>query len=517
MRLFDVLPPPLPPKTEEIPKNPTNFINFQLTGLIILALFTCFCICANLITFILLILCRPLQRSSRTTNLYVISLCLADLGVGGVVMPLMLCYEWGINFPHWLCQFWQLADVLFCTESLYSICAIALDRVWNLEQPLRVFTSSRRRAKRLMLFVWLLPLIVWMPVYFLLVFPTQRIFQPEEQQLPPDFHCFPSRQVATQVFWVALPALYLPAIFLICLFLRISFVVHRHLKFLREHSSLPHLGPHPPPQQPSPQPLLSPTRNNFQYENDFNKNERNEINNNKIIGKRASVCATSKIISVDKNVLRKVSLPQWRKSSISVQRKNEGDKVKTTLTVIVDEGDTELNKEKQQKDSLCSIAPTFSISEEENEEDEDSSSNLFKQSSLLNKPLQQRRLSSARFSIITFSENIALILQREGVTQQVKAAKAVALILCCFLLCWFPFLIVWPLRLFLPHLISDRIFRLCLWLNYSCSTFNPLLYALSTPKIRSILRNNGLLPCKFISVEGGSGKNTRRSNTGALV
>jgi len=55
-----------------------------------------------------------------------------------------------------------------------------------------------------------------------------------------------------------------------------------------------------------------------------------------------SVCATSKIISVDKNVLRKVSLPQWRKSSISVQRKNEGDKVKTTLTVIVDEGDTEL-------------------------------------------------------------------------------------------------------------------------------------------------------------------------------
>ena len=95
MRLFDVLPPPLPPKTEEIPKNPTNFINFQLTGLIILALFTCFCICANLITFILLILCRPLQRSSRTTNLYVISLCLADLGVGGVVMPLMLCYEWG--------------------------------------------------------------------------------------------------------------------------------------------------------------------------------------------------------------------------------------------------------------------------------------------------------------------------------------------------------------------------------------------------------------------------------------
>ncbi|KAL7079123.1 hypothetical protein ACQ4LE_001186 [Meloidogyne hapla] len=507
MRLFAILPSK---QTEEL----NSILNqLQPVGLIILALFTCFCICANLITFILLILCRPLQRS-KTTNLYVISLCLADLGVGCIAMPLMLCYEWRINFPHWLCQFWQLADVLFCTESLYSICAIALDRVWNLEQPLRVFTSSRRRAKRLMLFVWLLPLIIWMPVYLLLVFPTQRISHPEEQQ-PPNFHCFPSREVAKQVFWVALPALYLPAIFLICLFLRISFVVHRHLKFLREHSSLPHLGPPPAvqAQQAVQPPLLSPIRSTFQYEN-----ERIEGINNKISGKRASVCATSKNICVDKNVLRKVSLPQWRKSSISVHKKNEVDKLKTTLTVIIDEGENnDFNKkDKQQKDSLCSTAPTFSISEEENEED---SNSLFKQSCLLNKPLQQRqrRLSSARFSIITFSENIALILQREGVTQQVKAAKAVALILCCFLLCWFPFLIIWPLRLFLPHLISDRVFRLCLWLNYSCSTFNPLLYALSTPKIRSILRNNGLLPCKFISAEGGSGKNTRRSNTGAIV
>jgi hypothetical protein len=53
-----------------------------------------------------------------------------------------------------------------------------------------------------------------------------------------------------------------------------------------------------------------------------------------------------------------------------------------------------------------------------------------------------RRGSSSRFSMMAFSENLAELLQHEGISQQVKAAKAVGLIFCCFLLCWFPFLLV---------------------------------------------------------------------------
>lgn len=161
------------------------------------------------------------------------------------------------------CQTWQLADLLFSTVSLYSICAIALDRVWNLEQPLRVFTRSRRRAKRLMLAIWILPLLIWLPVYFLVAENANS--------------CLPSRAVAKNVFWVAIPVMYVPAAILvssplnqkppvppsflagetftysqICLFLRISLVVHRHLKFLREHSSAAQIGPSHFPAQVSP-------------------------------------------------------------------------------------------------------------------------------------------------------------------------------------------------------------------------------------------------------------------------
>lgn len=78
-----------------------------------------------------------------------------------------------------------------------------------------------------------------------------------------------------------------------------------------------------------------------------------------------------------------------------------------------------------------------------------------------------------------------------------KAAKAVGLVLCCFLACWFPLLAVWPLRLFWPHAVSDRTFRLCLWLNYACSTCNPLLYALANPRVRACARRCALA-CKLL-------------------
>lgn len=114
--------------------------------------------------------------------------------------------------PSWLCQLWQLADVYFSTASLYSICAIALDRVWNLEKPLRVFTRSRRRAKRLMLCIWALPLFIWLPVYWSLM-PNSADGTVGSGKN--GVVCFPSNESARSVFWVALPSLYIPAAILV--------------------------------------------------------------------------------------------------------------------------------------------------------------------------------------------------------------------------------------------------------------------------------------------------------------
>lgn len=224
----------------------------------------------------------------------------------------------------------------------------------------------------------------------------------------------------------------------------------------------------------------------------------------------------------------------WRKSPTILV--NEEEEKITTNNVSEDaklQKDSTISQQQlEQKLSLCSRPSLGSLS------DDSSVSSMDKKECLLRKlsaSFLTRRGSSSRFSMVAFSENLSELLQREGITQQVKAAKAVGLILFCFLLCWFPFLLVssrqgsrnewfisqvWPMRLFWPDSVSECIFHLCLWLNYSCSTCNPLLYALANPKVRALLRNY-VFDCKFLNKCDGSEfgvvKNTRRSNTGVFI
>ena len=204
---------------------------------------TACCIVANLLTVFVLCRHRPLQKS--ISNLYILSLSVADLFIGITVMFPMFLNE--IKYgtfetffgPRWICKTWQLFDFIFSTISLYSTCAIAFDRVWNLEKPLRVFKRSRRLAKRLIMIIWALPILIWAPIFFLILEPG-------------NYHgtgCFMSRNRAHIIPFIAIPVLYIPAMILIAMFVRISFVVRRHLKFLREHSSVPQLNSNSPQQE----------------------------------------------------------------------------------------------------------------------------------------------------------------------------------------------------------------------------------------------------------------------------
>lgn len=198
----------------------------------------------NLLTIFVLCRHRPLQKS--ISNLYILSLSVADVLIGLTVMTTVFFNEIFHNSSHnffgtpWLCQTWQLLDFILSTISLYSTCAIALDRVWNLEKPLRVFKRSRKLAKRLILFIWILPIIIWVPLYF---------FFFEGGKLRNIKNCLMPRKHSYWIPIIAIPIFYIPAMTLIAMFVRISLVVHRHLKFLKEHSNIPQLNSNSPLQE----------------------------------------------------------------------------------------------------------------------------------------------------------------------------------------------------------------------------------------------------------------------------
>ncbi|BFF89040.1 octopamine receptor [Drosophila madeirensis] len=118
----------------------------------------------------LVILAVMTTRRLRTvTNCFVMNLAITDWLVGTCVMPpsviLYITGTW--RFGWILCDIWISMDILLCTASILSLCAISLDRYLAVTQPLTY--SKKRRSKRLallmILVVWITALSITCPPY----------------------------------------------------------------------------------------------------------------------------------------------------------------------------------------------------------------------------------------------------------------------------------------------------------------------------------------------------------------
>ncbi|CAH8558577.1 unnamed protein product, partial [Schistosoma rodhaini] len=122
-------------------------------------------ITGNVLVFIAFLRERYMRKN--LTNWFLVSLAIADLLVGIIVMPFAIyhtLYDAYWPFGRDWCDIWHAFDVLSSTASILNLCAIALERFWATENPITHTSMRTRRHCLLMLtIVWICSVLISFP------------------------------------------------------------------------------------------------------------------------------------------------------------------------------------------------------------------------------------------------------------------------------------------------------------------------------------------------------------------
>jgi len=89
--------------------------------------------------------------------MFIVSLAIADLTVGLIVMPISAVYVLTVDwrFGVGLCQFWIGVDYTASTASILNLFVLSLDRYWSVTNPLKYIRKrTRGRGFIMIAMVW---------------------------------------------------------------------------------------------------------------------------------------------------------------------------------------------------------------------------------------------------------------------------------------------------------------------------------------------------------------------------
>lgn len=130
--------------------------------------FVCF---LTLLGNVLVILAVYRETSLHSaTYYYIVSLAVADLCVGVIVIPLAIFFELVSSSSFYLlCHLWHVADIGASTASILALCVIALDRYLAITSPIRYPRSYLARHSTIVIaIIWFCSAIIAGPTVMIL-------------------------------------------------------------------------------------------------------------------------------------------------------------------------------------------------------------------------------------------------------------------------------------------------------------------------------------------------------------
>nr|3RZE_A Chain A, Histamine H1 receptor, Lysozyme chimera [synthetic construct] len=405
---------------------------------------------------------RSERKLHTVGNLYIVSLSVADLIVGAVVMPMNILYllmsKWSLGRP--LCLFWLSMDYVASTASIFSVFILCIDRYRSVQQPLRYLkyrTKTRASATILgawfLSFLWVIPILGWN--HFMQQTSVRR-----EDKCETDFYDVTWFKVMTAII-----NFYLPTLLMLWFYAKIYKAVRQHcnifemlrideglrLKIYKDTEGYYTIGiGH----------LLtkSPSLNAAKSELD----KAIGRNTNGVITKdEAEKLFNQDVDAAVRGILRNAKLKPVYDSLDAVRRA-------ALINMVFQMGETGV------------AGFTNSLRMLQQKRWDEAAVNLAKSRWYNQTPNRAKRVIT---TFRTGTWDAYLHMNRER-----KAAKQLGFIMAAFILCWIPYFIFFMVIAFCKNCCNEHLHMFTIWLGYINSTLNPLIYPLCNENFKKTFK-----------------------------
>ncbi|CAD6187121.1 unnamed protein product [Caenorhabditis auriculariae] len=359
------------------------------------------------------------------TGYLIISLAIADLIVGLVVMPLNSLFEmtnhtWILGLP--MCDQFHAMDILASTASIWNLCVISLDRYMAGQDPIGYRDKvSKRRILFAILLVWVMSAFLSFPGIIWWRTSSPHLYLKDEKCLFTDSKMY--------VSFSSLVSFYIPLCLILFAYGKVFIIATRHSRGLRKGIKTIKCKTGRKPHTDSESILSSENEPTLRVHFGRGKMSSSSMRSGRSQGRETT----------------RLLLKQMSCKSLN-ERAAENGNAKQPL----------LRSETAQTDLVPGVfraekKPLYS-------------SNL----SMSRSPSQRRKLNVREKS-----------RQMMRYVHEQRAARTLSIVVGAFILCWTPFFVFSPLTAFCESCFSHKetIFTIFTWAGHLNSMLNPLIYS----------------------------------------
>ena len=464
-----------------------------------LALVNAIVLCGNIL--VIAAVCTSAKLRSYVTNNFIASLAASDLLLGIFVLPFSATKEvlQGWVFGGVWCSVWLAVDVWLSTASILNLCAISLDRYIAISRPFKYhYLMSPRRSKMLIAFVWVFAFVICFPPLIGWNEDRKSMVQQDDEMKEFDgltsyLHsqsnmsflraenssadCTDGIQLSEcgltadpgYVIYSATGSFYLPMMVMLFFYWRIYRIAARTTKALKEGVLTTKAGGDL--HQVAGEKAAVTLRVHRGGGGSMKMPNKRAIDNN-VITRETSLHGKTHHVTTWKTVkngghyVNNVNSKQRPINSkwSRVKQAHTGGQLRTMANANINKSTGRvLRKNNLGPNNIYAEPPSVT---------EDSQHTLLVKISRKNVKSQLKRIN-----------------------KETKAAKTVAIIIGCFIMCWFPFFTVYLLGAFCSDCTPQSIFSVFFWLGYCNSAVNPFVYAYFSRDFRYAFKRLLCLHC----------------------